>query len=387
MEWHSSTYVREDGIGELLSPGRPEQTPNSRSSPSVQALPSSATPPRTPPDFEKALEEKRIPTWSSAQSWIRLRPLRDLIVLLGKGCIVTEAAGQTTPEPGETGSRFGGPPNLLMTLLGDYWLGRTELLPSAAIVDLLAVFGVTGMSARAALSRMVKRDLLHSEKSGRNTFYGLTDRCRAVLEEGGAKLFGFGIDQPDWDGLWSMVAFSVPEAKRSRRGSIRTKLRWQGFAPLYDGLWISPHDSLAEALAACHALGIEVATGIRGQIVDNGNPAGSALRAWDLASVASDYRAFEGDACHLSELAKAGRLSDAEALVKRTSLMGEWRIFITRDPQLPTQLLPHDWPMQDARQAFLAAYNALEGAARRCVRDIVAAHNPETARIVFGTAG
>ncbi|GAA4765971.1 PaaX family transcriptional regulator C-terminal domain-containing protein [Citricoccus nitrophenolicus] len=289
------------------------------------------------------------------------------------------------PAWGEAGIRAGGPPNLMMTLLGDYWLGRAELIPSAALVDLLAVFGVASASARAALSRMVKRDLLYSEKSGRNTFYRLTDRSRAVLEEGGTKLFDFGTDRQDWDGLWSMVAFSVPEAKRSQRGSIRTKLRWQGFAPLYDGLWISPHDSVAQALAACDALGIEVATGIRGQIVANGNPAGSALRAWDLDSVASDYRAFANDACQLSEQAKAGALDDAEALVKRTNLMGEWRIFLTRDPLLPTQLLPHDWPMHDARQAFLAAYDILKPAACRCVRDIIATHAPETARTVFGT--
>jgi hypothetical protein len=41
------------------------------------------------------------------------------------------------------------PPRLLLTLLGDYWWQHTEPLPSAAIVVLLAEFGVSDSAARA----------------------------------------------------------------------------------------------------------------------------------------------------------------------------------------------------------------------------------------------
>src|SRR5579875_2162518 len=39
------------------------------------------------------------------------------------------------------------PPRLLLTLLGDYWWRRAESLPSAAIVALLAEFGVSDSAA------------------------------------------------------------------------------------------------------------------------------------------------------------------------------------------------------------------------------------------------
>jgi PaaX-like protein len=42
------------------------------------------------------------------------------------------------------------PPRLLLTLLGDYWWQHTESLPSAALVALLAEFGVSDSAARAA---------------------------------------------------------------------------------------------------------------------------------------------------------------------------------------------------------------------------------------------
>src|SRR2546430_17609273 len=45
------------------------------------------------------------------------------------------------------------PPRLLLTLLGDYWWRRTEPLPSAAPVALLAEVGVSDSAAPAARSR------------------------------------------------------------------------------------------------------------------------------------------------------------------------------------------------------------------------------------------
>ena len=38
----------------------------------------------------------------------------------------------------------------------------------------------------------------------------------------------------------ALVAFSIPEQNRAARDSLRKQLRWLGFAPLYDGLWVSP---------------------------------------------------------------------------------------------------------------------------------------------------
>src|SRR5450755_3982409 len=87
------------------------------------------------------------------------------------------------------------PQHLLMTLLGDYWLGRTEHLPSAALVDLLAEFEVSEPSTRAALNRLTKRGLLVSSKSGRNTYYGLSPRAVPLLRETLKRIVAFGTQQ------------------------------------------------------------------------------------------------------------------------------------------------------------------------------------------------
>ena len=109
------------------------------------------------------------------------------------------------------------PPRLLLTLLGDYWWRRTEPLPSAALVALLAEFGVSDSAARAALSRLTRNELLVTSKSGRRTVVRLSERAARILDDGGSQIFSFGRASRPWDGLWSLVAFSIPEQNRAAR--------------------------------------------------------------------------------------------------------------------------------------------------------------------------
>ena len=155
------------------------------------------------------------------------------------------------------------PPRLLLTLLGDYWWRRTEPLPSAALVALLAEFGVSDSAARAALSRLTRNKLLVTSKSGRRTVVRLSERAARVLDDGGNQIFSFGRTSRPWDGMWSLVAFSIPEQNRAARDLLRKQLRWLGFAPLYDGLWVAPRDRALEVINQLAGLGITTATAFR----------------------------------------------------------------------------------------------------------------------------
>src|SRR5260370_41961380 len=148
--------------------------------------------------------------------------------------------------PGPVAQR---PPRLLLTLLGDYWWQRTEPLPSAAIAALLAELGVSDSAARAALSRLTRNGLLVTSRRGRRTFVRLSQRAADILDDGARRIFSFGAPTPPWDGLWSLVAFPIPENNRSAPDELRQELRWLGFAPLYDGLWVAPRDHSAAVLS------------------------------------------------------------------------------------------------------------------------------------------
>jgi phenylacetic acid degradation operon negative regulatory protein len=273
------------------------------------------------------------------------------------------------------------PQHLLMTLLGDYWFGRTEHIPSAALVELLAEFDISGPGARTALNRLTKRGLLVSSKRGRNTYYGPSDRAVPLLDETRRRIIAFGTEESRaWDGVWTIVAFSVPEAQRQMRHTIRTGLRWRGFAALYDGLWCSPWNGQDAALAMLSELGVDTATVIRAEIDPRSTM--QALAAWDLDALRATYVEFEREFSPLLDDVREGVLTSSQALVERTRVMDSWRGFLGVEPDLPVELLPTDWPRSRMRELFLELYDLLTPVAKSRCRQIIARHAPELAELV-----
>jgi len=311
-----------------------------------------------------------------------------------------EDVPQPWTTPGPVAQR---PPRLLLTLLGDYWWQRTESLPSAAIVGLLAEFGVSDSAARAALSRLTRNGLLVTSRNGRRTFVRLSQRAADVLDDGGRRIFSFGATPAPWDGMWSLVAFSIPEEHRSARDELRKELRWLGFAPLYDGLWVCPRDHAGDVMARLKDLGISTATAFRatalpavtavgagdaadGDAAEGDGAAGTTLvtadipaRAWDLSGLRDRYQEFTEFAGLLRDQTVAGEITTADALVARTRVMNEWRAFPAMDPDLPYELLPPAWPRAAARDLFITCYDLLGPLAARRVRQIIARYSPELA--------
>lgn len=267
------------------------------------------------------------------------------------------------------------PQRLLTTLLGEYWLESTAALPMSGLIGLLAEFGISETSARATANRLVKRGVLAAEKSGRQSYLRLSDDGREDSRQKNGSIMRFGARSQEWDGVWTVAAFSVPEQERHVRHRVRSYLRWLGFAPLFDGLWVSAHADPATLEPILRAAGVESLTVLRASEAGGHSP----LRAWDLDEVAASYRKFLS--AHRKSLAQmnAGTVSPSEALVIRTRVFDAWRVFPGLDPGLPDELLPADWPRAQARQVFTALYDGLAPLAALRFRQIIAVYDDSLA--------
>ncbi|NKX51698.1 PaaX family transcriptional regulator, partial [Arthrobacter deserti] len=183
------------------------------------------------------------------------------------------------------------PQRLLTTLFGDYWLGRSEHLPSAALVRLLAGFVTTAAGARAATQRLAARRFLVGSRNGRETAYGVPPRSREVLNMHLRKLFGTPEQEP-WDGQWTIVAFSVPEQDRAARRQHREAPRSLHFGRLYDALWVSPRDRTPELAEPAAQVRPHQPTAFRGADIPVGPVRNIAAEAFELAPLAEQYRVF-----------------------------------------------------------------------------------------------
>ncbi|HEY8534585.1 MAG TPA: PaaX family transcriptional regulator C-terminal domain-containing protein [Micromonospora sp.] len=264
------------------------------------------------------------------------------------------------------------PRALAVTLLADYTLRHRAWLPSAAIVALLVESGLTAASARTAISRLARRGVLERTRHGRQSLYRLTQPAAATLAAGGRSVVAFALEAESWDGHWTLIAFSVPQERESVRRVLRSRLRWMGFMPLYDGLWVSPNPPPTE-ITALGGNGIGAVTVFRARHVDvAGCVARDPRQAWDMAAIDAHYAAFLTRWGPLVPRVATGDITGAEALRARTEVMEIYRRFKLLDPALPMRLMPPGWLRHQARETFMALYDGLADPAVQYVRRTVA---------------
>lgn len=264
------------------------------------------------------------------------------------------------------------PQGMTVTLLADYTLKTRAWLPSAAIVALLAESGVTAAGARAALSRLSRRGALESTRNGRNTWYRLTDPAAFALAFGATEVVSFAMVAESWDETWTLVAYSVPQQNEAQRRALRGRLRWLGYAPLYDALWISPQGHPEAVAAVLSTIGVQTATVFRARQVELTELYDrSPLEAWDLPGITDQYQQFVDRWSPVAERIDTGEPTGAAALQTRTEIMESYRQFIMLDPRLPARLMPKDWLRTQARDIFVAVYDDLAETACEHVRQVV----------------
>jgi phenylacetic acid degradation operon negative regulatory protein len=283
------------------------------------------------------------------------------------------AARQPGPRDPRMPRRRSGssPQELAVTLVADYTLLRGAWLPSAALVRLLGESGVTEVGARTVISRLSRRGLLEGRRDGRRSLYRIPPPVAAELVAGGRWIGSFAAEPDPWDGVWTVIAFSFSNEATQHRRKLRGRLRWLGFAPLYDGLWISPRrpDAHAESQLRSHAAG--TMTVFRAQHLDLGSSSHrDPLSAWDLDLIAGQYREFLDAWSPVCESVRRGEVRGGDAVRARTGVMNTYRRLPLLDPRLPRELLPEDWARDRARTVFVAVYDGLIPAAQHHVRQV-----------------
>lgn len=280
------------------------------------------------------------------------------------------AAPSVTMPRRQSGSSSQG---LAVTLMADYTLRNDSWLPAAALVTLLGEFGITYDAARLAISRLGRRGVLETRRQGRRSSYRLTRQAAAELSGGGVWVADFAAEPESWDGCWTFVTFSMPKEDTAQRNALRVHLRWRGFAPLYDGVWVSPQPLSKKELDDLVPVVAGAVTVLRARHVSlDTNADRNPVAAWDLQAIAELYEAFVRQWSVLLPGIAAGSVTGAEAVQARTAVMDTYRRFPMIDPELPGELMPPGWSRSRAREVFVAVYDGLSRPAEEYVRTVAA---------------
>ncbi|QXJ26981.1 PaaX family transcriptional regulator [Actinomadura graeca] len=250
------------------------------------------------------------------------------------------------------------PQSLTLTFLGNYVLGREVAVFSGSFIEVLGRLGVGEHAVRSTLARMVARDLLARYRDGRRMFFGLTERSRRILADGEERVWRRSVVNDDWDGHWTVLAFSLPESWQSRRHELRSRLTWAGFGPVGNGLWISP--ARVDVTEVTADLGLDAHVRVfDGPAVAPTDEAGMIRDAFDLDAIAAGYRAWLDRWDRPAPAPEA-----ADDLIRYLLLATEWLDLVRVDPRIPLCHLPAEWPAIRAQELLSALRDRYQAAAR-----------------------
>jgi phenylacetic acid degradation operon negative regulatory protein len=238
--------------------------------------------------------------------------------------------------------------SLLLTILGEFVHPRRGEVWTGTLVEAFGALGIEEKSARQALSRVAGEGLMSSTRHGRRVRWQLTGAGDQLLREGTERIYGFMRQPHPWDGRWLVLTVRVPESQRQLRHRLRTRLTWLGMGSPSHGLWVVPDAGKQDGVrAVIEELGLrERAFAWAGTATTAGDPATLMAAAWDLNDVEKRYLAF------IDQFERLRAPTARDAFVNQVNLVQKWRWFPFLDPDLPSELLDHDWPGPRAAATF-----------------------------------
>jgi phenylacetic acid degradation operon negative regulatory protein len=260
------------------------------------------------------------------------------------------------------------PRSMLFTLYGDYAYPRGQAIGLRGLVTIGARLGIGQTAVRSAVARLSRQDWLEARKTGNRSSYRLTEAGRRLIDEGTRRIYK--PRRSAWDGRWTLLTYSIPEARRAARDRIRRQLAWLGFGAIGGGTYVSPRNVEDDAMTLVRAHGAgRFARIFTAHLSGPGADSDLVRQCWNLDVIARRYGAF---VAHYEPMrkrdvrrARADNLDDADAFAMRFALTHDFRRYPFIDPDLPRELLPGGWLGFRARELFESYHGMLTDGALR----------------------
>ncbi|HCT5633820.1 TPA: phenylacetic acid degradation operon negative regulatory protein PaaX [Acinetobacter baumannii] len=250
--------------------------------------------------------------------------------------------------------------SLISTIFGDSVLHRGGNISLTSLIQLLELFGFNDRAVRTSVFRLVKNDWLCSDKIGRTSFYRITDSSRSTYLQAEQRIYN---DQmKEWDHYWDLILMSSLDTEN--KALLKKELEWLGFANISTNLMAYPGCNRIELQRLLVDLNMSeqvvVFKAETLQLFNNSvDTIGRMLRTnWPIDELRQRYLQFLDIFREIGVLLmqENEQLEPVQAFQIRTLLIHYYRRILLKDPALPLELLPTDWPAISARTLSMNIY-------------------------------
>lgn len=213
-------------------------------------------------------------------------------------------------------------------------------LPTRTLVRAGDLFGIPEGTIRVALSRMSGTGEI--EPSGRG--YQLAGH---LLDRQARQTASRHATTERWDGAWEIALVGSGAARAATdRALVRQALSDLRLGELREGIWMRPANLPPDRAPEARAVTITQCLWVRRADVE---PTPDPAELWDLASWTADARALRSELAALLPGVEAGDTATLRAgFVASAAVLR----LLQRDPLLPPELTPDDWPGDDLRRDY-----------------------------------
>lgn len=251
--------------------------------------------------------------------------------------------------------------SLVMTIFGDSIYHRGGVISLASLIQLMDVFGFNERSVRTAVFRLVQNGWLSSEKIGRTSYYRVTESSRQRFTTADQKIYSF--QHSEWDQKWDLVLLSSVEIENKL--NLKKELEWLGFANIASNVMAYPgcDQQKLQHLLLNHNMTEQVVV-FRAETLDLWQESYPTIKRmvitnWPIEELHQRYEKFISTFREFFYLVENEDFEPVQAFQIRILLIHQYRRILLKDPNLPFELLPSNWPSLIARNLSTNLYQAV----------------------------
>lgn len=246
---------------------------------------------------------------------------------------------------------------LIITVFGDSLAPRGADIWLGSLIGLLSPFGISERQVRTGVYRLAREGWLTARARGRRSYYAISEQGKKSFAEADARIYA--PEGPVWDDNWLIV--QIPNHWASdERTKLRDCLAWSGFGQLGPITFIKPGGTKSDINEAASTIGLKDRPFIFcARRHDATNAVKIAASGWNLDAFSQSYKNLLNDFAPAEQWLEECDDDGASAFVIRTMLIHQYRRILLKDPFLPDQLLPKNWPGRKARARVMQLYARL----------------------------
>jgi phenylacetic acid degradation operon negative regulatory protein len=256
--------------------------------------------------------------------------------------------------------------SLIISLYGDYlwtcgggiWLG--------SLINSLEILGINQRVVRSSVFRLHKDGWLTISKVGRKSYYYLAQEKYNEVLSANKKIYHS--ENPVWNGKWNIIHTSLGPVNHCK--DKLQYLRYKGFGCFDKDFFIQPYLKEMAQETKEEIIGKIPSAKIFQQaelFYDNFDIVENMInKSWDLSKIESEYNDFYSRFYPVFNMINSlgeSSLTDEDAFKIRLLVIHFYRKIIIKDPDLPLELLPSNWPRKKTEKLTIDIYNQVHSKA------------------------